>query len=116
SEQAEFAVASSLDVDALRAKWKAFAPKRDDLFTTGETYGVLRRARAAIVCSGTATLEAALCRCPHVVVYKVSKAVELQAKIARLKVPLIAQPNILLEKMVVPELIQRGATPEAIST
>lgn len=115
SEKAEFAVASSLDLNALRAKWKSLASKRDDHFTTGDTYSVLRRARVAIVCSGTATLEAALCRCPHVVVYKVSKAVELQAAIARLKVPLIAQPNILLERMVVPELIQRAATPEAIA-
>lgn len=115
SESAEFAVASSLDVDALRLKWKALAPEREDSFVSGDTYGVLQRAKAAIVCSGTATLEAALCRCPHIVVYKVSKAVELQARLARFKVPLIAQPNTLLDRMVVSELIQYGATPEAVA-
>jgi lipid-A-disaccharide synthase len=75
---------------------------------------VLQRARAAIVCSGTATLEAALCACPHVVVYKVSKLVEAQARLVRFRVRHIAQPNILLERDVVPELIQYDATPKRI--
>lgn len=112
---AEIAIASSLDPDAVKRNWRRLAPGRDrDVFTVGETYGVLRRAKAAIVCSGTATLEAALCRCPHVVAYKVSKPVELQARLIRFKVPLIGQPSILLERMVARELVQHRATPEAV--
>jgi lipid-A-disaccharide synthase len=112
--QAEVAVAPSLDPDRMRARWLRHAPGRDDLFTQNDTYGVLQRARAAIVCSGTATLEAALCACPHVVVYKVSKLVEAQARLVRFRVRHIAQPNILLERDVVPELIQYDATPKRI--
>jgi lipid-A-disaccharide synthase len=114
-EQAEIAIAATVNRQALEARWRELAPGRQDVFTADDTYGVLRRARAAIVCSGTATLEAALCRCPHVVVYKVSKAVEAQARLIRFKVPHIAQPNILLERTIVPELIQQAATPEAIA-
>jgi lipid-A-disaccharide synthase len=114
-EQAEIAIASSLDPQAVEAKWKTLAPSRKDICTPNDTYGVLRRARAAIVCSGTATLEAALCGCPHVVAYRVSKMVELQARLIRFKVRHIAMPNILLDRDVVPELVQHAATPEAIA-
>lgn len=114
-ESVEFAVASSVDLAQIQSRWNLLAPSRKaDRFTQGDTYGVLRRARAAIVCSGTATLEAALCRCPHVVVYKVTKAVELQARLVRFKVRHIAQPNILLDRDVVPEFIQYDATPEKV--
>ena len=66
-----------------------------------------------MVCSGTATLEAALCRCPLVVIYKLPKIAEVEAKIVRFKMPeFIALPNILLQRRVVPELIQRNATPK----
>lgn len=115
AEPAEFAIASSVDFAQVQNRWNLLAPSRKaDRFTQGDAYGVLRRARAAIVCSGTATLEAALCRCPHVVVYKVSKAVELQARLIRFKVPHIAQPNILLDRDVVPEFIQYDATAEKV--
>lgn len=113
-ELVEVAVAPALDLEDIQRRWKAVAPNRADTFTVGETYGVLRRARAALVCSGTATLEAALCGCPHVVAYKVSKLVELQARLIRFKVTHIAQPNILLNRTIVPEFIQHAATPSAI--
>lgn len=113
-ETVEVAVAPTLDLEDIQRRWRRVAPNRGDRFTVGDTYGVLRRARAALVCSGTATLEAALCGCPHVVAYKVSKLVELQARLIRLKVLHIAQPNILLDRDVVPEFIQHAATPEAI--
>lgn len=113
-EPVEVAVASTLDLEDIKRRWREVAPNRADTFTVGDTYGVLRRARAALVCSGTATLEAALCGCPHVVAYKVSKLVELQARLIRFKVTHIAQPNILLDRTIVPEFIQRAATSEAV--
>ncbi|HWA82968.1 MAG TPA: hypothetical protein VG820_06030, partial [Fimbriimonadaceae bacterium] len=101
----EFAISPNLHLAEVRALWNRLAPGRDDLFTQGDVYGVLGRARAALVCSGTATLEAALMRCPHVVVYRVTKAMAREAKIIRFKRPkFIALPNIVLDREVVPEL------------
>jgi lipid-A-disaccharide synthase len=78
--------------------------------TRRDTYGVLFRSKAAVVCSGTATLEAALCRCPFVVVYRLSAIVALEGKIRRPKFDYIALPNIIAGKAVVPELIDRDAS------
>ena len=111
----EFAVASSLKSDDLRARWQTLAPRRTgDIFTQGNTYGVLHRARAAIVCSGTATLEAALCRCPMVVMYRFGKMTEVEIRLRGVKPKFISLPNILLDREVVPELIQQDATPERL--
>jgi len=112
-----FALAPSVDENAFRVRWQSLTTNREnDRFVIGDTYGVLRAARAAIVCSGTATLEAALCRCPMVVVYRVSRTVEIEAKILRFKRPqYIALPNILLQRPCVPELLQDEATAAATS-
>ncbi|HTQ09700.1 MAG TPA: hypothetical protein VMI31_06475 [Fimbriimonadaceae bacterium] len=113
----EFAVAPNFSLPAFRASWDALAPGRDDSFTQADTYGVLARARAAIVCSGTATLEAALVRCPHVVTYRVTKAMAREAKLIRFKRPqYIALPNIVLDRPLVPELAGLEVAPAAIRT
>lgn len=112
----EFALAPSVDLTEFKARWGRLAPQRqNDRFAVGNTAAVLRRSRAGIVCSGTATLEAALSACPMVVIYRVSRSMELEAKIIGFKRPkYIALPNILLDRDVVPELIQDEATPTAI--
>lgn len=113
--RAEFALAPTTDAVALRRRWESLSGRRDDVFTVGKTGEVLRRARAGIVCSGTATLEAALCRCPMTVMYKVSRIVEMEEKVIGFKRPkFISLPNILLDRFAVPELIQEKASPEAI--
>lgn len=115
ARQAEIAVAPNVSAEELRSRWLALAPDRtSDKFTEGDTYGVLLRARAGVVCSGTATLEAALCVCPHVVLYRVTKMSELESKLVGFKEEYISQPNILLGKMAVPELVQRKGHPEAL--
>ena len=60
--------------------------------------------------SGTATLEAALARCPHVIFYRVSA---LTARIVgrKLLLPWVGLPNVLAGRFVVPELLQDDATP-----
>ncbi|GMV89779.1 MAG: lipid-A-disaccharide synthase [Chthonomonas sp.] len=83
-------------------------------YAVADTHGVLRRSHAAIVCSGTATLEAALCGCPTVVVYRFTPMMELEARILRPKYDYISLPNILLQRGVLPELIQHDASPRAI--
>lgn len=108
----EFAVAPSVDLEGLRTSWAHLAPAREDLFTRNDVYGVLRRARAAIVCSGTATLEAALLRCPMVVIYQVSKTMVAEAKVIGFKQPEhIALPNICLQRRLVTELVGEKINP-----
>ena len=83
---------------------------------TGAVMHTLRTSEAGIICSGTATLEAALAQTPMAVVYKVSKIVELEARIIRFKLPqFVSQPNILLQREVVPELIQDGLSVESLN-
>lgn len=71
----------------------------------GDTYELMKAAEAAIVTSGTATLETALIGTPEVVVYK---ADWLSVQIARslVKVDYISLVNLIMEKEVVKELIQ----------
>lgn len=75
----------------------------------GDMQGVLARSRAAIVTSGTATLETALLGVPQVVVYKGSA---LSYQIARrlIKVRFISLVNLIAGKALIPELIQHECT------
>ena len=74
---------------------------------------VLSAANAAIVASGTASLEALLCKTPMVVAYRLAP---LSYHIIKhmVKIPRIAMPNILSGRELVPELIQEAVTPRAI--
>jgi lipid-A-disaccharide synthase len=80
----------------------------------GHAHEALSAADGALVASGTATLEAALLKCPMVVTYRLSK---LTAWIVRhrVKTRFISLPNIILDQPVVPEVIQEEATPETLS-
>lgn len=103
-----FALAPGADAVAIRAGW----PRPQDVFTVGDTVGVLRRARAAVVCSGTATLEAALLRVPTVVMYQADDKMRREERIlTRLglfrRPEYVALPNILLQRSAVPERIDR---------
>jgi len=73
--------------------------------TIGNTYDLLRRARAALVKSGTSTLEAALLDVPQVVCYKGSP---LSYSIAKrvIQVKYIALVNLIVDAPLVKELIQ----------
>ncbi len=69
----------------------------------------LFHARASVVASGTATVEAALIGNPFVVVYRVSPVTYAIAK-RIVKVPHVAMANLIAGKRVVPELIQSDFT------
>jgi len=75
----------------------------------GDTYNALAAADAAIICSGTATVEAALLDVPMVVVYKVSKLTALLAK-PLIRTKFFGMVNLIAEKEVAPELIQEKFT------
>ncbi len=71
----------------------------------GQTYSLLARAKAALVTSGTATLETALFGVPQVVCYKGS-AISYQIAKRLVKIKYIALVNLIMDKPVVKELIQ----------
>lgn len=79
-----------------------------------DTYNVVAAADAAVVASGTATLETALLGCPMVIVYRMAW---LTHWLARRLVHLdwIGMPNIILDREVFPELIQQEVTPGAVA-
>ncbi len=89
-------------------------PGLDVQVVRGKMYGALRAADAAIVTSGTATLEAALIGTPMVIVYRMTYLSYGIAKMAVGKIN-IGLPNIVAGKTIVPELIQREANPVNIS-
>jgi lipid-A-disaccharide synthase len=110
--QAALALAPGLDEDDL----KEALGKRPPAFVVAknDTYNLLAAADAAIVASGTATLETALLGCPMVIVYRVSPLTYWLAR-RLVQVDSIGMPNIILQRPVFPELIQAEATADAMA-
>ena len=81
----------------------------------GETRQVLRQAHAAMVASGTATIETALMGCPMIVVYKTSPITYFFGRLL-VQVPNIGMVNVVAGRTLCPELIQDAATPEALAS
>jgi lipid-A-disaccharide synthase len=77
-------------------------------FIYDATYDLLSHAHAAVVTSGTATLETALFKVPQVVVYK-GGTLEIAVIRQLVKVPFISLVNLIAQKSVVKELIQENA-------
>jgi lipid-A-disaccharide synthase len=73
------------------------------------TYDALQYSEVAVVTSGTATLEAAMCERPMVMVYRVSTLTWLVGKLL-VKVPYFSIVNILAKRELVPELMQEDFT------
>ena len=78
---------------------------------SGRTRDILHQADAAVVCSGTASLEAALLGTPQVVCYGLHPLTFAIAK-RTVKVPYASLVNLVLDRPAVPELLQRDASPE----
>jgi len=81
------------------------------LLLKGETYNLLKQARAALVTSGTATLETALFGVPEIVCYK-GNAFSFWLAKKLVKVKYISLVNLILDKPAVRELIQADLTEE----
>jgi lipid-A-disaccharide synthase len=79
----------------------------------GDAYNLLHAADAGVIASGTATLEAALLGCPHVILYRFSRLTYLIAKLV-IGRRIIGLPNVILGRPLFPELIQRDMTPANI--
>jgi len=80
-----------------------------------KTYDLLQHATAALVVSGTATLETALFHVPQVVCYKTGKLFYHLAKMV-VKIKFISLVNLVADKEVVKELIQDELTTENLTT
>lgn len=80
----------------------------------GRSHEALAACDAVLIASGTATLEALLYKRPMVVAYKVAS---LTYRILKRLVTsaYISLPNLLAERLLVPEMIQDAATPEALA-
>jgi lipid-A-disaccharide synthase len=111
--QCRFVVAQAPGLDdAFIASFTAGLPGVE--VRKGDTYGLLLEADAALVTSGTATLETALFGVPQVVCYKGSP---LSYRIAKrlVKVKYISLVNLIMDREVVKELIQDALTPGNLS-
>lgn len=100
----------------------AMAPGQEDSFYTSllspyenvsavrnQTYALLKQSAAALVTSGTATLETALFKVPEIVCYKGS-SISYQIAKRLIKVKYISLVNLIMDKLVVKELIQNDLT------
>jgi lipid-A-disaccharide synthase len=78
------------------------------------SHELMQRAIAGMVCSGTATLEAAFFGLPLCVVYKVAWLTWIVGK-QLVKVPYLGMPNVLAGREIARELLQEDATPESLA-
>lgn len=93
--------------------YRSLIGNEDVQLVFNKTYQLLQVASAAVVTSGTATLETALLYVPEVVCYKGNKISYLIAK-NLIKVKYISLVNLIMDKPVLKELIQNDLTPENI--
>ena len=84
------------------------------LFVKNQTYNLLQNAELAIVTSGTATLEAALFKVPQVVCYK-SSFISFWIAKKLIKIKFISLVNLVANKEIVRELIQKDCTSSKIA-
>ncbi len=106
-------VASTLDkswlLEQLGSKWSS--PVQVEL--TDNARATLMHARAAVVASGTATVEAALSGTPFVVVYRLAPLTWFLGR-RLVKLDTFAMPNLIAGQRIVPELIQKDFTAQNV--
>ncbi|MHC1708163.1 MAG: lipid-A-disaccharide synthase [Bacteroidales bacterium] len=108
-----FVIAGAPGID--KEYYYNFLEKREVEITFGNTYKLLGQACAAVVTSGTASLEAALFKVPQVICYKGSPiSYSIAKRIVRIKY--IGLPNLIMDKEIVTELIQNDLTTEKLTT
>jgi lipid-A-disaccharide synthase len=83
-------------------------------YVNDQTYNLLLQSRAALVTSGTATLETALFNVPEVICYK-GNAISYQIAKRLISIKYIGLVNLIMDKEVVKELIQDDMNEEALS-
>ena len=107
----QFVVAGISSIE--KSLYKNIIGNSDVFLIENQTYELLQNSSAALVTSGTATLETALFTVPEVVCYKSSGLSYRLAK-AMIKVKFISLVNLVMDKEVVKELIQNDLTEDNI--
>ena len=99
----QFVIAGISSLD--KSLYKDIIGQSDVFFVENQTYELLQNSSAALVTSGTATLETALFSIPEVVCYK---ATDFSYRLAKwmIKVKFISLVNLIMDREVVKELIQ----------
>jgi lipid-A-disaccharide synthase len=102
----------------------AGAPGIDDEFYTtftdrpvlrGQTYDLLAHSHAALVTSGTATLETALMHVPQVVTYRANGSkISYEIMKRLLSVKHVSLPNIIVDRTIIPEQLLHECTPDLV--
>jgi len=108
--------ASTLVSAALRSCASKGLPKPDIALAKASTQEAICHAKAAAVCSGSATLEALIALTPMVIVYRGSKMMKLEYRLRRVNIKYMGMPNILADAPIATELRQDEATGESIAS
>lgn len=85
------------------------------LLVRGRTHDCLAVSDAALCCSGTVTLEAAILGVPQVIAYRGSFGMRVQYWLVKHRIRYVGLPNLLLDAPVCPELLDTAATPERLA-
>ena len=109
----QFVVAATNSIE--EGFYKNIIANNNVLLTKNETYGLLANAKAALVTSGTATLETALFHVPQVVCYK-TNFFSYQIAKRLVKTNFISLVNIIMAKMVGKEMIQTDLDTKNLSS
>ena len=107
-----FVVAAAPNFNA--AYYEQFIGDKNVKLVFGKTYDLLHVAKAAVVASGTATLETALFHVPQVVVYR-GGAISIAIARMLVKIRFISLVNLIMDKELVKELIQQDCNTKNIT-
>jgi len=91
---------------------KAVRLPKNLIFIDGLARHVLRQAHAAVVATGTASLEACMMKCPTVTVYASNRLSAFIVRRIATGIRFLGLANILADREVMPELLQEAFTPE----
>jgi len=94
--------------------YKPFIKQENVKFISNDTYSLLNHSYAALVTSGTATLETALFQVPQVVLYK-GNNISYQIAKRVIKLKYISLVNLIMDRQIVTELIQSDCNTKNIS-
>ncbi len=111
-EKVAVSIAENLDESFVKKYTRDFP---DVILVKGRSRGLQKLCSFMIVKSGSATLETALAETPMVLVYRASKLFYIFASLVMKKDQKIGLPNILLKKLVIPELLQDKMKAEFLS-
>ncbi|UDG80665.1 Lipid-A-disaccharide synthase [Candidatus Hartigia pinicola] len=93
---------------------KKIAPELTVHLLDGQARNAMMAADATLLASGTSALECMLTKCPMVVGYRVNPVTFWLAK-RFVKIPYVSLPNLLAEKEIVKELLQKACQPEQLA-